>query len=1112
MRFIALFLIIILVFAAPIPTAHNLKSLKKAPEEIAVDGEFRDWKAEDVKCVDYYDDEYFYNDYYDSSRDIIAFYYREGTHNLYFRIDFLDLAYGAEIHNLDFYIAMDFKSGGQQWLPDFVDTRTNVPWEVCIAVYDTEHYAVYLQDWSYSNDSLEKVSYNSRWDSVELALNKTLLISVGWSGGTLNFQVFTTKDGTNGGYGEIGSYESDIVDAIGSSLYRGDSSHNGWLNGSIGSSDVYPQTRIAFLHHANQFLKNVSYFVGNKEVGMYAVPSIHEYWGVPVNLHISGTLADAIQYYRPNFNEYIRKLVDKGIVSMVGGFYAEYIPKYLPSDFNNWSMHYAKEYNIRYYNYTPRVCWIPERVYWHGWEETVKNGGYDIVVADTEVAFDWYHPSWASEGKDEYYVWEDNGIKVLFISNTGRAGNWQNIQDMLPNPTDDALNINIRRLLVRNAMEDPSDRYILYMDDWEKFFGNAPHWGGAEVVRIYNESIGWIAQHQWIKVTTLEEIADNLPVHGEITIGDASYFWLTQNLGTAGSDSVGPNDNYDLYDAWYYDPYHEITVGESYFNYTPRDNIMKLGDYRTPNTVIYTVWNAIKEIPPNSPIYTVAMKSFAAMMYETAWRGKGISITMHEDISDWEKDQASHIKDLMILYHAQRYLEEREVGVYGEDVDLDGVEEGIISTENYYCVIDSRGGKITFLMDSDGSIIVGNPTVGWHEQGDAYTDIIGLATTNYHYAEEPVPYHQGGKAFCMEDVGFENENYTLEISSNGIIASNGPISKTFSPICKGIYVNYSTNITLGVRITASPDFANLEYAEEGGSKNLRYILNPKTGKGIFIATHTAKYYMSRKITLARYFIYYGKENFSFVIQIGRNYTNLPPHLTKKIPDVYVAEDSVATNVLNLSLYFSDDLDANLNYSLRYDQNPGVYLIINSSYLSVDAKSGEKNDNWFGDIVVEITAYDSFGEKCTGNFTLHIYNVNDPPEVYVNLENNETIVSKKIVTINATDVDGDELTVKYSTDNSSYSEGKRVVIDPAKLKEGKHVLRIIVSDGNCTVIKEITFYVEKPERKDILLPLTISVIVGITLVVSSYKIKKRKSEEISREEEKEGYEGGPEENG
>ena len=629
------------------------------------------------------------------------------------------------------------------------------------------------------------------------------------------------------------------------------------------------------------------------------------------------------------------------------------------------------------------------------------------------------------------------------------------------------------------------------MDDWEKFFGNAPGWGGPEVVNEYNESIGWIAQHPWIHVSSLEELA-NLPVHGNININDASYFWLTQNLGTAGSDSSGPTDSYDLYDAWYYDPYHEITVGTSYFNYTPMDNIEKLGDYRTPGTVIHDVWENISKIPKTSPIYEVAMKSFAAMTYETAWRGKGISITMNDDISDWEKDQASHIKDLMLFSFAQKWLDKRESGVWREDVNFDGKKEVVFSNGTLWGVISPVGGKLTFLIDSRGRIIIGNPAVGWHEQGSDITDIVGIATTNYHYADNPVPYNLGGKSYAFEEIGDENENYNLSIKGNRIIASHGSISKSFTISSQGIIVNYSTKPVIGVRITASPDFTNLTTIDFVANGSVKGIMNGKTHLALWLAAINSTFYLEKNVTMAGYMVYYGSGNFSFVLQVSNStYRNLAPWQVKALPNLRVPEDGKLLNALNLNQYFLDDTDSNLTFILNYSDTSGVYITLNGSIVNVDASTGEKNDNWNGNISVTVLAIDQDNLYCTANFTVYVYPVNDPPKMSINLKNNEMIKQNTMIKITTEDVDGDNVKVYYSIDESNYTEGKEITINPEKMKNGAHLLRVMITDGKVNEYYNFTFYTEHRTGNIVLASISSVVILSVLLSIAYVNTEKKK---------------------
>jgi hypothetical protein len=85
--------------------------------------EFQDWTAADCRALDgagaAVGGRYNFNDGFDDSRDLIAFYSRDEGGNYYFRVDLYDLALGAENGNLDIYVAIDCASGGQEWMPDF---------------------------------------------------------------------------------------------------------------------------------------------------------------------------------------------------------------------------------------------------------------------------------------------------------------------------------------------------------------------------------------------------------------------------------------------------------------------------------------------------------------------------------------------------------------------------------------------------------------------------------------------------------------------------------------------------------------------------------------------------------------------------------------------------------------------------------------------------------------------------------------------------------------------------------------------------------------------------------------------------------------------------------
>ena len=119
--------------------------------------EFTDWTIYDLLILDEYEgdginnqgtDTYLANDGFDSSRDIVAFYFRDGGADgkLYFRFDFQDLRAFAEEGHLDAYVVIDTGnvSVGESAFPEDLDTRTEMKWEVLVAIYQTNNGAVYV--------------------------------------------------------------------------------------------------------------------------------------------------------------------------------------------------------------------------------------------------------------------------------------------------------------------------------------------------------------------------------------------------------------------------------------------------------------------------------------------------------------------------------------------------------------------------------------------------------------------------------------------------------------------------------------------------------------------------------------------------------------------------------------------------------------------------------------------------------------------------------------------------------------------------------------------------------------------------------------------------------
>lgn len=347
------------IFIGPFPDA----------DQITVGGiintrAFTDWTIDDLLVLDENEDDgpnnrggdtYLGYDGFDTSRDIVAFYFRDGgaiaqggNDTLNFRLDFFDLQPFAEQANLDIYVVVDTGNTavGEYALPDEVDTGTEMGWEAVVAVYAGNNGAVYVDTNVGSNttaigqdltgfgvvrrdqtaaNGFKQAYFNSDLDAVEFSISRQALIDAGWNGlnpDALNFQVYVTRDGTQNspqGAGDIGG-RSDIRDTIfddfiAEDFWRDQPNIAGansvlttWFSRG-GSNDRGKRAKVAAVIHGNQSIKpgnEIQALINDGEGAGYFRPfDVHEAYSeaafhsdplAPFSLHVTATLASAIQW------------------------------------------------------------------------------------------------------------------------------------------------------------------------------------------------------------------------------------------------------------------------------------------------------------------------------------------------------------------------------------------------------------------------------------------------------------------------------------------------------------------------------------------------------------------------------------------------------------------------------------------------------------------------------------------------------------------------------------------------------------------------------------------------------------------------------------------------
>ncbi len=757
------FLLIILIVGLLSITGIT-PQIVKGSEPIIVDGKGYDWNYDMCHALDPYGDLLDSTSDWYNSRDLLAWYYAVGDNYVYMRLDFLDLAYGAETASyqnirdaLNIYLMIGWENapGYQEWVPDYVQYNgkgihlSDYHWVLALAIYDTYHYKVYDYSWNtiYENSGLQ-IAFNSQWDLVEIAIPTSLLEQYGW---TPTSRVWA-KIATTLVIGD----SNVLADIMPNNIYDNGDRYE-W-SGALFSDSHVGTAKLMIIHHGNQHLTDNRALNNPSSDHSYGyILWVHENVSeeagrpIPVTIHMSGTLLASFMWWDPGFISYIKDLINKGIVSIVGGVWAEYITAYFYDNFNAPSAQYAKEYYEKIFGYTPKTAWIPERT----WDDdrtgiawTISKY-YEAVILDGNTHHDDWMPNTNYMKPHKYDTSRTDGrtLYVFFID-------W-NTQQLLLDNTDGGLHIDLRKEYISKALDSDQQQVIVYADDWEKAAGIA---GWTTDPHNYENSIRWIAMHPWIQVVTPDEVVDWLdngywsPVTGYYC-GYDTYAYIKSWVQDY------PYDYRRAYDGWYWGTSSEESfawLGSGDPGYQLPDTIMPFGDVfgytsfngSVNNTVIYKLLAPNNEFDhaPNNEFWWLALVTANAMLYETAWHeeddwdGDGL-----QDCPGWARQVWNHLRLVNVLLIAAYWLKAARNGEITKasymigDFDWDGKDEVIVYNPYIMAFIDQRGGAVAYVFVYDPAtdlayMAVGAPMAYWTTEEDLWygASQVGLFVDDYY--------------------------------------------------------------------------------------------------------------------------------------------------------------------------------------------------------------------------------------------------------------------------------------------------------------------------------------------------------------------------------------------
>ena len=682
-------------------------------------------------------------------------------------------------------------------------------------------------------------------------------------------------------------------------------------------SENYRGGNAAFVHHGNQGLTYTEVFYGQEPLessGFDEILEVHQSTNIPGNFHMSGTLMPAAEWHDPEFNDWLESGVTDGYVSMLTSALGQHMMPFVQDDMNNWSVSIETDMVEYRYGYTPKVAWVPERVWlspgvypdagvidWIGdnWHEH----GVEGVILD-----DWVHTPGA-DNKKIHYMNNDDGFSLRII----------------PIDNDFVGYMHYDADAAKNHISSTGQYGItVYGTDWEVAAEMNEH-NGTSFLDNY-ENVLWYCYDNYpaINVWKLDAALNNSDFNGiGVDVQNGTYGLL------GGFDGYGGSNN-----SWY----------------TNWASTGSLSDFHDPQWNYGTVWNNTYNNLMSAPNNSLAQLGWYTMMinlHETGWHTEG-------EIAGWEHHYSSHIKNANVYAEASRwangdYIESN--ACFFNDIDFDGGDELIIHNDNVFFVFEGIGGKANWIFYKD-------------DFGNAYSvvgsDVAYFSETDGDYNES-----SNNHVAALSDVSPNQQNSIYEIvinqSSGAVVSatlSQFGVSKTIELTEGNEFLDITYNFygdTGYIKSGWTPDLLDLiwsgkshlqriwgDYGSYCGQRNSVSGATAAIVLGSGGASHNGQFegtlikgdeiYGSGIFNIQLYAGYTSEpydENMSKVIELD----SLASTLFDEVGPQLVSAIQVSSNIVHL--FFSDNLDSesveNINNYIFEDLN-GDLIEVQSSEL------------------------------------------------------------------------------------------------------------------------------------------------------------------------------------
>ncbi|MFZ1946073.1 MAG: FlgD immunoglobulin-like domain containing protein [bacterium] len=684
----------------------NQPAATKVSPEVAISGEPSSWQPANAKALDpVFDGTSGRN----ARGDLMGFYFDQGIERISMRLNLYRAPSAPASQPLlgtgvRAFVLMDYMPGGTRSLPAGVAGEAPFAWDRAVELVEAASGPQARLLDSAQDDSetslIERVLAPDRWPSLEAAIampggfreavaraageDETAYTTVAAKAAAdestpISFYVFTAAEGR-------------ILDELRASNAPLSNSHN-----------------VAFVQHLNQGLSYTNVFRGdrgenasydgdpsNPDDGADELLAAHDYYNLPVNWHQGGLLISSAEWHDPSFNDWLAAGVSAGRYEMITSALGQQMMPFLRDEINGKSVDTENDMINTLYGFTPRVAWVPERV----WVENPDNDGNGTTASANVIDYigddftdngiwavildDYIHCGYLNNAFNDHHIYTYNAVKILPIDNdfVGQV-NWN---------AGDAWN---------TILSGTSDEIIIYGNDAEI---------AAEVMQGSGNAYA-LDNYIWI----LQQCSNN-----SATVGVWKLTAVLQDPGFTTQALLLQNGTYGLLGGFEGYGYANNSWYGDWAGYTGDSNL----DGHTPKWNYGTQWsNTLTKIlaAPSNNFSEMAWYVLMTNLHETGWHDAG-------EISGWEHHYSNHIRMANAHAEAARWaagLYANPTGAYTSDFDEDGVAELVMYNDRVLAVFDAIGGKLQWLFAKGTDYnysVVSNDNAYWVDTDGDYNE------------------------------------------------------------------------------------------------------------------------------------------------------------------------------------------------------------------------------------------------------------------------------------------------------------------------------------------------------------------------------------------------------